>query len=629
MHKCPKCGTEYEGNFCPNCGEKWQEEKICPKCGEKVSGSTKFCNKCGYSFYAATTVAQPTTKPTREERKKLYYETHTPPEKPEETGDIKVDKKNACVYKYAKRRYDWAWEGTTPSAFIWIDLHKILLAAATLLLIVFIIVLSVAISISNNIFRIGAVKKIEIGYTSEQVEKILGEPYENESKNYKWVYYDSDILKLYDKLYDLEEQAEKALEKDNETQLEKLDKQYTEIEKQIANSTYKYIEVKFDSKDGEYVVTSVFFDKQHKEVGDSEYELKKVKILSGEISVYSDSCQIVYSAQFKNGSYYMSSATATTTDGKAVTDATLTKVDVTWSDLYYENYKGSVSLSPLYKIDNGTLTIYSDNYFLVDYFNEHSRKDITTIIIQDGISAIANDAFNGYSNLTNISIPDSVTSIGDNAFKKCSSLANITIPNSVTSIGEFAFYGCSSLTKVTIPNSVTEIGEYTFEDCSSLAEVTISNSITEITSYLFEDCTSLTEVIIPNSVTHIGYNAFYGCSSLIEVTIPNSVTKIDGHAFYDCSSLTKVTIPNSVTSIGISAFSNCSSLTEVTIPNSVTSIGYYAFDGCSSLTSITFNGTKAQWDEISDKNSQWDESTGDYTLTCSDGTFAKDGTQLS
>ena len=50
MHKCPNCGTEFEGKFCPECGNGWQDEKTCPKCGATLGGSAKFCNECGYSF---------------------------------------------------------------------------------------------------------------------------------------------------------------------------------------------------------------------------------------------------------------------------------------------------------------------------------------------------------------------------------------------------------------------------------------------------------------------------------------------------------------------------------------------------------------------------------------------------
>lgn len=41
--KCRKCGTEYEGNFCPNCGAK--RALVCTKCGTEYEGD--FCPNCG------------------------------------------------------------------------------------------------------------------------------------------------------------------------------------------------------------------------------------------------------------------------------------------------------------------------------------------------------------------------------------------------------------------------------------------------------------------------------------------------------------------------------------------------------------------------------------------------------
>lgn len=62
MHKCFKCGTEFEGNFCPECGTKRQEEKTCPQCGAALAESAKFCTECGYSFLAVMPEA-PTAPP--------------------------------------------------------------------------------------------------------------------------------------------------------------------------------------------------------------------------------------------------------------------------------------------------------------------------------------------------------------------------------------------------------------------------------------------------------------------------------------------------------------------------------------------------------------------------------------
>ena len=138
--------------------------------------------------------------------------------------------------------------------------------------------------------------------------------------------------------------------------------------------------------------------------------------------------------------------------------------------------------------------------------------------------------------------------------------------------------------------------------------------------------------MIPNSVTSIEAWAFDGCTGLTNITVAegNSVYHSAENCIIETASKTLVVgcktsiIPTdgSVTSIGNYAFRGCTGLTSVTIPDNVTSIGSSAFSRCSSLTSITFQGTKTQWNAIS-KGSSWNYNTGNYTITCADGTISK------
>ena len=242
-------------------------------------------------------------------------------------------------------------------------------------------------------------------------------------------------------------------------------------------------------------------------------------------------------------------------------------------------------------------------------------KIVTSLILPNGITKIANYAFYNCGSITSIMISNSVTSIGEDAFSGCSSLTSIMIPNSVTNIGDSAFYGCSSLTSVTIPDSVTSIGEYAFRGCNSLTSITIPDSVTSIGDGAFAYCSSLkyneydnayylgnvdnpyVVLVKPKStgITSCNINentkclytsAFSGCSSLTSITIPDSVTSIGDGAFWDCSGLTSITIPDSVTSIGKYAFSGCSSLTSITIPDSVMIVKDYIFNSCTNLETI-------------------------------------------
>ncbi len=132
-----------------------------------------------------------------------------------------------------------------------------------------------------------------------------------------------------------------------------------------------------------------------------------------------------------------------------------------------------------------------------------------------------------------------------------------------------------------------------------------------------------------SSSTHgNGYAIVEYTGTATDVIIPNSyngqaIVCVYGGAFESNTSIESVTIVDGIKTLTYSgAFKGCTSLTSVTIPTSVTDINWNTFNGCTSLTNIYYRGTCEEWKAIS-KGENWDKSTGDYTVYCTDGEISK------
>ncbi|MDE7094533.1 MAG: leucine-rich repeat domain-containing protein [Oscillospiraceae bacterium] len=279
----------------------------------------------------------------------------------------------------------------------------------------------------------------------------------------------------------------------------------------------------------------------------------------------------------------------------------------------------------------GTLTISGtgvmENYSYLEPSWCNLNQVIKKIIIEDGVTTIGDNAFQGCTALESIVIPDGVITIGNGAFFDCESLVSVKISNCVTTIGDDAFLCCKSLMSVTIPDSVTTIGAYAFFECM-LESIEISDNVTTIGEnaftcqmnisennpnyssqdgilfnkekselIYFPNFDNITEYTIPQGVTSIARQAFEECYSLKAIIIPDSVTTIGEYAFFECTALESIVIPNSVTTIERLAFYNCESLTSVTIPDSVIKIGNGAFYDCEALTSIIIENSECEIDD--------------------------------
>ena len=126
----------------------------------------------------------------------------------------------------------------------------------------------------------------------------------------------------------------------------------------------------------------------------------------------------------------------------------LTAVTGAWAQGPWTSGSCTVTLS------NGTLTV-SGNGTMDDYPNldqpwENNKGDITSVVVESGVTTVGALSFCNFGKLTSVTLPEGLTSIGTRSFLSCGKLTSITIPSTVTSIGAEAFYSCTSVTDVNL-----------------------------------------------------------------------------------------------------------------------------------------------------------------------------------
>ena len=253
--------------------------------------------------------------------------------------------------------------------------------------------------------------------------------------------------------------------------------------------------------------------------------------------------------------------------------------------------------------DSGVLTIsgtgamddylmYADTIPWGDF-----RELVTSIVVEEGVTAIGQLAFYECYNNTAVSLPASLTSIGLRAFNFCAVPGGFTLAvgNTAYQVRDGVLLTADGKTLVayplggtadayTVPATVTTISPYAFADCDNLQEIRLPDGLTNIGESAFWDCGGLTSMAIPAGVTAINDETFYSCSSLHTVILPEQVKSIGNQAF-SFTGLRSVNIPDTVTSIGYYAFAY-TDLQQVEIPAATATIGNRAFYGCYDLTGI-------------------------------------------
>ncbi len=197
--------------------------------------------------------------------------------------------------------------------------------------------------------------------------------------------------------------------------------------------------------------------------------------------------------------------------------------------------------------DEGTLTISGTGPMDDDSLNQSPwmsyAETVQSVIIEDGVTSIGNNAFVDCTSLNGVLIADSVTSIGEGAFRRCTSLSEITIPKGVAQISPYAFAGCTSLKAISADaeNNIysSSSGLLYNKNKTQLIRcpigltgtLSIPVTVTEIADRAFSECEGISELIILGDLTRVGMNTFSGCNGVKTVTVKGNISAVNGFGF--------------------------------------------------------------------------------------------------
>ena len=270
---------------------------------------------------------------------------------------------------------------------------------------------------------------------------------------------------------------------------------------------------------------------------------------------------------------------------------------------------------------DGVLTISGEGDTPDYSYDNHApwyayRSQITSVVIEDGITGMGCYALSGLENVVSIELPNTLNNLGQNCFSYCISLKTIDLPDGISDLPYGLFENCSSLESIAIPDGVAYLGSSNvFYNCRSLSEIHLPASIKRIGDYSEWDQfgnVRIRDIFFAGTLSqwmdvdfvNNGFslpmqqpcNLYFDGEKLTNLTIPAEVTSIPDDAFQYVN-LNSVTIPSNVTSVGEGAFYS-SSVQSVRMADSVTSVGTNAFANCSSLDKVYYVGDQSKWSSI-------------------------------
>ncbi len=232
---------------------------------------------------------------------------------------------------------------------------------------------------------------------------------------------------------------------------------------------------------------------------------------------------------------------------------------------------------------------------LLKYLGSESR-----VVVPQGVTVIAEEAFAGNEAVDRVILPDSVEEIGAGAFRDCLLLQTIEFPANLKQIGSGAFENCVKLIRVFLPEGMNRVEDKVFKHCNVLKEVAFGRKVVSVGEQAFYGCLSLQEIHFPDSLASIGEMAFYRCRALREVYLLPGIKEVgnlafaqsgvkkavvggEGRAygtgiFFGALRLRSVVLEQGVRHIPDRFACNCTSLKQVALPDTLESAGRHAWE---------------------------------------------------
>lgn len=216
---------------------------------------------------------------------------------------------------------------------------------------------------------------------------------------------------------------------------------------------------------------------------------------------------------------------------------------------------------------------------------ETYKDKVQFLVIEEGITAIGDEAFSNCPRLKHLTLPEGLKTIGDHAFYGCTTLQELEIPSTVSKVEDYAFCGCVGVAYLTLPEGLETVGEYAFS-CVYI------DPIYHATAHNYP----LTELTIPSTVKTIGNHAFEGYIKMKTLNLQEGLETIGDYAFYESRQLKELEIPSTVKSIGAYAFANNTKLESLTLHEGLEKMGTFAFrvsypDDMNCLKEVTLPST--------------------------------------